>query len=59
VSFDVVRHRRAGMVSVSLYDDAAAALAGVEIAEEGLLADAVRATPAQIGVELAVLLGLW
>lgn len=50
----MVGHSGAWMVSVSLYDDAAAALAGVQVAEERLLADAMRATPARIAVEAAV-----
>lgn len=58
VRFPMVGHRSARVVPVSLYDDAVAALAGVEIAKEGLLPDAVRAAPAGISVELAVLLGL-
>jgi hypothetical protein len=41
---------RSGMVPVALYDDAAAALAGIEIAEECLLADAVCPAPARIAV---------
>jgi hypothetical protein len=46
------------MVPVSLDDKAWTALAGVQVAEEGLLADEVRTGPASIGVELAVVLGL-
>lgn len=54
----VVGNRGTGMVPVALDDDAVAALAGVEIAEEGLLPDAVRSPPAGIRVEAAVCLGL-
>lgn len=53
----VVGHRCAGMMPVAFYDDAAAALAGVEVAEKCLLANAVRAAPARVGVELAILVG--
>lgn len=45
------------MVSVALYDDAAAALASIKVAEERLFPDPVWAAPARIAVELAVLLG--
>ena len=51
----VVGNRCAAMMPVALYDDAAAALAGVEVTEEGLLPDAVWAAPASITVERAVL----
>lgn len=54
----VVCNGGSGMMPVAFNDDAAAALAGVEVAEEGLLPDAVRPAPAGISVELAVLLGL-
>ncbi|MGN6307304.1 MAG: hypothetical protein ACTHNH_21005 [Mesorhizobium sp.] len=53
----VVGDRGAGMVPVAFYDDAAATLAGVQVAEEGLLADAMGAAPSGISVKLAVLLG--
>lgn len=53
----VVGHPSAGMMPVTFYDDAATALAGVEVPEECLLANAVRAAPTRIGVEPAVLLG--
>jgi len=53
----VMGDRRSGMMPIALCDDAAAALAGVEVTEEGLLADTVRATPAGIAVKGAVLLG--
>jgi hypothetical protein len=39
------------MVTVSLYDEAAATLAGIEVTEERLLADAARPTPTGIAVE--------
>jgi hypothetical protein len=49
----VIGHCGAGMMPVAFYDNAAAALAGVEIAEERLLADAMRAAPARIAIEAA------
>ena len=42
-----------------IQDHAAASLAGVEVAEEGLLANTVRTAPARVTVQSAVLLGLW
>lgn len=44
----VVHHGRARMMPVPLDDDAAAALAGVEVASQGLPADAMRAAPALV-----------
>jgi len=44
------------MVTVVQDEQAAAALAGVEIPEQGLLPDAVLASPSLILVELAVLI---
>ncbi len=54
----VVGHRGSGMMSVTLYDDAATALAGVEVAQEGLLPDPVCAAPAGITVEPTIGLSL-
>ena len=42
------------MVPVAFNQDAAAALTGVKIAEEGLVPDAVRAAPERVLVELAI-----
>lgn len=53
----VVRNSSSPMVPVAFYDNAPAALAGVKVTKECLLPDASRSAPAEIGVELTVLLG--
>ncbi len=46
------------MVTVARDQQAFAALAGVKVADEGLLSDAVGAAPAGVTIESAILLGL-
>lgn len=43
------------MMTVASYQQAFAALAGVEVADEGLLSDAVGAAPALVAVKPAIL----
>lgn len=46
------------MVTVASDQQAFAALAGVKVADEGLLSDAVGAAPAGVTIKPAILLGL-
>ena len=54
----VVDHSGAWVVTVACDQQAVAALAGVQVADEGLLSDAVGAAPAGVTIESAILLGL-
>lgn len=58
VRFLVVDHCGAGMVTVASDQQAFAALAGVEVADERLMSDAMRTAPALVAVETAVLLSI-
>lgn len=53
----MVGHRCPRVMTVAFKNDAAAALAGVDVADEGLSPDAVRPAPTRICIELPVLLG--
>lgn len=53
----VIDHGGAGMVTVARDQQAAAALAGIEVANQCLLSDAVGAAPAGVTIEPAIPLG--
>lgn len=54
----MVGHRCPRVMTVAFKNDAAAALAGIEVADERLLSDAMGTAPALVSVEPAILLGL-